>query len=517
MDKLVNCIECGKELNRRQKMFCSNNCKLKNKDSIAQRTKPKEKLDPNKIAVCIYTGKKYKDYKNYSGALTTHIKKNNIINTNISEIFNIIEIEPVNKYNCRYCNWDTADTSNKSGCITNHIKTHNILIEDHIDKYPIETYLFKHTTKVHARNKFFSENPKSYIVCMECNQKMKKITNKHLKKHNMTPFEYRNKYQKEILSSEDTIEKYKILYESIKHKINVTSNVSKGELEILEFIRTIDPDVKNSVKTLISPYQLDIYSEKYRIAIEYNGLAYHSETFGKKDKNYHLTKTILCEEKNIKLIHIFEDEWHFRKEIVKTKIESIFGKKTDRIGARKCVIKPVIPEEKNNFLNKNHIQGEDRSLHNIGLYYSKELVAIMTFCRPRIFMGHKKYELGEYELSRYATSKSIIGGASKLLNYFIKKHNPKKIISYADRRWSSNINNTMYDMLGFKKVRINKPNYWYLKHYKIRSHRYGFTKQRIINELGGDPNKTEIQNMLELGYDRIWDCGTIKYELIIPW
>ena len=95
-------------------------------------------------------------------------------------------------------------------------------------------------------------------------------------------------------------------------------------------------------------------------------------------------------------------------------------------------------------------------MYNLGLYYNKELVAIMTFCRPRIFMGHKKYESGEYELSRYATSKSITGGASKLLNYFINEFSPKKIISYADRRWSSNINNTMYDMLGFKKVKVNK-------------------------------------------------------------
>jgi hypothetical protein len=230
---------------------------------------------------------------------------------------------------------------------------------------------------------------------------------------------------------------------------------------------------------------------------------------------YHLNKTELCEQKGIRLIHIFEDEWKFKKQIVVAKLRTIFKQSEDKVGARKCVIREVIPEEKNNFLNRNHIQGEDRSSCNIGLYYEKELVAIMTFCKPRIFMGHKKTEKGEYELSRFASSKNVIGGASKLLKYFIEKYSPTKIISYADRRWSSNIEDTMYDKLGFKKTKVNKPNYWYLKHYKIRSHRYAFNKQRILNELGGDPNKTEIQNMVDMGYDRIWDCGTIKYEMVL--
>jgi hypothetical protein len=45
-----------------------------------------------------------------------------------------------------------------------------------------------------------------------------------------------------------------------------------------------------------------------------------------KDKNYHLNKTNLCNEKNIRLIHIFEDEWYNKKEIVKSKLTHILNK-----------------------------------------------------------------------------------------------------------------------------------------------------------------------------------------------
>lgn len=515
MKETVNCLECGKELNKKQKMFCSNNCKLKNKDAISIRTKPKEKLDPSKAALCKVTGKIYKDYKNYSGALTRHIREHNISIEDVLDNFLIIDNPEYNKpvYSCKYCDWKSIDVKNKSGCITNHILEHSVQIEDHIISYPEEHILFYYNRKSVEREKLFSTNSKAYVICLECNQKMKKITNIHLRKHNMSPNDYRIKYNKEILSSDETIEKYKIIYELNKDKINITNNTSKAENEIADFISSIDPNILKSTKKIIPPYEIDIFSEKHNIAIEYNGLAYHSENFGKKDRLYHVTKTDYCEEKKIRLIQIFEDEWKFKKDIVISKLKSIFKIETEKIGARNCSIRAVIPEEKNNFLNKNHIQGEDRTSHNIGLYYNKELVAIMTFCKPRVFMGHKKIEEGVFELSRYATSKNVVGGASKLLKYFINTYSPKKIISYADRRWSSNIEKTMYEKLGFIKTKVNSPNYWYLKHYKIRSHRYAFTKQRIINELGGDANKTEIANMIELGYDRIWDCGTIKYEL----
>ena len=61
---------------------------------------------------------------------------------------------------------------------------------------------------------------------------------------------------------------------------------------------------------------------KLHIAIEYNGLRWHSEEFN-KDKNYHLNKLIKCNEKGIRLIQIFEDEWIEKQEIVLKKIKHI--------------------------------------------------------------------------------------------------------------------------------------------------------------------------------------------------
>jgi hypothetical protein len=124
-------------------------------------------------------------------------------------------------------------------------------------------------------------------------------------------------------------------------------------------------------------------------------------------------------------------------------------------------------------------------------------------------MGGKKDEI---ELLRFCNKldTTIIGGASKILNYFIKTHNPKKIISYADRRWS---NGELYDRLNFNLVAETKPNYWYVIKNK-RDYRFKYRKSMLIKQ-GFDSNKSERQIMFDRGIYRIYDCGTLKYEMIL--
>jgi hypothetical protein len=138
----------------------------------------------------------------------------------------------------------------------------------------------------------------------------------------------------------------------------------------------------------------------------------------------------------------------------------------------------------------------------------------MTFSKPRISLGGNINSNSEYELCRYASSisKLIIGGSGKLLSYFIKQKSPHKIITYADKRWSSN-NNNLYTQLNFKYKESTQPSYFWCIG-KKRYHRYNFTKYKLI-KLGKDPKKTEIELMKEDGCYRIWDCGHFKYELIL--
>lgn len=83
---------------------------------------------------------------------------------------------------------------------------------------------------------------------------------------------------------------------------------SKHHIELLKFIQSIYLDIiKVNDKIEISPYELDIYLPKLKLAIEYNGIYWHSIE-NNISKDYHLNKSLLCREKNIRLIHIYEFE-----------------------------------------------------------------------------------------------------------------------------------------------------------------------------------------------------------------
>ena len=303
-------------------------------------------------------------------------------------------------------------------------------------------------------------------------------------------------------------------------KCNPTIGTSKFEKEIIEFIKSINinDNIYHRYRYLRDEnnksIELDIFLEKRKIAIETNGNYHHSELGGNKDKNYHLKKTKICQDNKIQLIQIFEDEWRLKKDIVKSRLISIFNLNDEKIYARKCIIKEVSVHEKDIFLQKYHIQGIDNSSIRLGAFYNNELISVMTFGKLRISLGSRDVK-NEYELIRFCSSKNIIGIASKLLSHFIKNYHPKKIITYADKRWS---NGNLYKKIGFDLIKETTPNYWYVnkKAYIDRIHRFNYRKNVLSKKLKTfNPKLTEWENMQLNGFDRIWDCGHYKFELNI--
>ena len=298
--------------------------------------------------------------------------------------------------------------------------------------------------------------------------------------------------------------------------------ISHGEKEIVQFIKSIyDGEIIENDKKILNGKKLDIYIPFKKVAIEYDGLYWHgtenlishnvqiTREIKEYYKNRHLEKTELCEEKGIRLIHIFEDEWVNHSDICKSIIASSLGIYERKIFARKCEIKEISVSEWKQILNENHIQGYCKANYRYGLYYNNQLVQGIGITES----NHKKDEL---ELNRMITLKNtqVLGGFSKLVKYAKNKLNADVLYSYISRRMFSGKG---YFSVGFEIVKINKPTYFYTKRLK-RYPRYDFMKNKIKQKyikgklLYWNENETEEENMIKNKYGRIYDCGTIKVK-----
>jgi very-short-patch-repair endonuclease len=283
----------------------------------------------------------------------------------------------------------------------------------------------------------------------------------------------------------------------------------KWENDLANYIMSLNVTFLPKTRKVIENKELDFYIPDNNLAIELNGNYWHSEYAG-STPTYHLEKTLMCDKLGIQLIHVFEDEWKLKQKIVKSKIKHLLGKTKYKIYGRECVIREIDTNLKNKFLEKYHIQGNDKSEIKLGAFYKNRLVAVMTFGKLRIALGQEHKE-GEYELCRFASINNfnVIGIGDKLLSHFENNYNWNKIITYADRRWSRG---GVYYKLGFKLDHISKPNYWYTNDYITRHHRFNFRKSVLKDKLPiFDENLTEVQNMRNNKYTRIFDCGNLVF------
>jgi len=292
-----------------------------------------------------------------------------------------------------------------------------------------------------------------------------------------------------------------------KHGIAVDETVgtSFGERELIEYIRSLGIEVVTKYRDGMDGKEIDIYLPNHQIGIEYNGVYWHCELY--RDAQYHLEKTKTAASQGIRLIQLFEDEWHDRKEVVKEKLRFMLGIRTERVYARKCHVQQVKHSDLKNFYDNNHIQGHGPGSTALTLTHNDTIVAAMSF--------RKTGKAGEVELIRYATSKSVVGGFSKLLKHSIrvlKDQGISRIVSFADKRWSVG---DVYHNCGFVHEYDTAPDYQYVVGQR-RERKQKFRRNRLPSILKNfDPAKSEIRNMNDHGYYRIFDCGLMKFSMAI--
>lgn len=288
---------------------------------------------------------------------------------------------------------------------------------------------------------------------------------------------------------------------------------SRGEAELLEFVRGLSPELAGvgpaTAKDLpwLGRHRFDVYIPEKGIALEYNGLIWHSDKF-KEDHKRHLRKTDLAAENGVRLIHIFEDEWVLQRQKVEARLCAILGATTQRVFARQTTVHQVDFKTAAAFLSATHLQGAGPRASvclALRLKTTSEIVAVATF-------GPARYGNEGWELLRFASKGLVVGGASKLISKFRADfaERGQHLISFADRRWSEG---ALYNTLGFTFLGNTPPGYAYTSGQE-RVSREQFQKHKLPSVLKTfDSALTEVENCRRNGYYRVFDCGNSKWGL----
>lgn len=368
----------------------------------------------------------------------------------------------------------------------------------------------------------FEQTPNNHLQgkgCPKCAGKMVSDTNSFIAAANEI---HGGKYDYSLVEYVSSVGKVKITCE--KHGVfeqtpanhlsgngcpKCTPKVSKPEIELFDFVKSLASDSEQSNRSVIAPLELDIVSHEKKIAIEFNGLHYHSDRNNGKRDNYHIDKMKKTNEAGYRLIQVWEDDWRDRRKVVEKTLRHIFGKTDERIFSRKCLIGKRDLRSLAWFFDENHLQGCPRRGEVYTLEKMGVPVAAMVF-HPVTSERGKVASETRWELGRYASTCAVVGGASRLFKTFLKDHPKcKEIVSYSDNDWFSG---EMYETLGFAFAGDVPPDYRVVDG-GVRRHKINYKLSELQKRLGGKFNSllSERENCRQNGLYRVYNSGLRKW------
>lgn len=256
-------------------------------------------------------------------------------------------------------------------------------------------------------------------------------------------------------------------------------------------------------RTVINPYELDIWLPDYNLAIECNGDYWHSDKF--KSKDYHYNKWKLCNDVGIRLIQLSESDWLNNELKIKLLLKSALQQKEKGIGARKCLISQIDAKTARPFVDTYHLQGFVGGTSHFGAFYNTQLVGVMTFGWTRGTKESRRFELKRWVTDEY-THPGLFSKTFKVAQNLLKF---PSVVSFSANEWFTG---NIYETCGFTKGNIMPPSYSYIYN-NVRVHCSNFTKANIKKKYPDiyNNNMTEFEMTDILRLLRIWDAGKIEW------
>lgn len=307
------------------------------------------------------------------------------------------------------------------------------------------------------------------------------------------------------------------------------------QMRLTEMVQALVPGstvLSDDHTVLPSGKELDIVVPDHHLAIEFNDIFSHSEqaVFERHAKprphSYHASKTREANSQGYQLVHVWEDDWLHRRELVLRALAhrlhavdrlldvlpDINPLACQRLYARNLTVKLVHGGVARRFWQDNHLQGPVHCTVNIGLYDQNNVLRALLGIGRKNHGSRVSLPDGTWDIQRYATLGVIVGGFTKLLAHAETLVSVDTWTSWSDNDISDG---GMYQAAGFTVDKRQAPSYSYVgrKTKWGRVHRSTYTKQRFINDpdLTYQSGQTEHEAALTNKLYRIYDAGKTRW------
>ena len=282
--------------------------------------------------------------------------------------------------------------------------------------------------------------------------------------------------------------------------IEADGNITSPHQILIDWLNEIGIEFTVNDRQTIKPKELDIYIPAHKLAIEVNGLYWHSTTI--TDRR-HIDKFNQCRLLDIKLLQFTDRDIIDRPELVKSMILSKLGKLPNKIMARKCRIVDIGSNDAQRLLEQWHYQGRTTNAAKfLSLDYNNKIVAIIGYT----------IKDKECRIERFACElmTNVVGGYSKLEKFIIKQNTPERIITFSLGLISDG---SVYAKNGYITPDYATTPEWYVTDYKNLYNRQRFMKHKLPSLFGDgfDPDKTERENILLNGLRLYFGAGITKW------
>lgn len=216
------------------------------------------------------------------------------------------------------------------------------------------------------------------------------------------------------------------------------------------------------------------------------------------------------QEEEKQLVHLWEDVWLSKRLQVLSRVRSFLGLNQTFHG-RKAKAVELDSKTAHQFLDQHHLQGYIHAKQHFGLIYQDELLAVASFSGARK-MKNKGADYQSAELVRFASADglTIVGGLSKLIQFFIRQLKLNDLMTYADRDWSLGKG---YDKLGFDFAEATASAYLYVNRETLARYFPHRLPKKVLMAFEAQ-NDLNLNDFLALnGYVRLFNTGNLKYYL----